>query len=116
MPELTDEDAAAIYAYLRTIPKLSNEVKRVEEELVAGDDGKKIYYKYGCPACHGDNGVGIGDLRKATQHYPTDEKLLGWLKNAPAIKPETKMPQWEGVIKPEEFGPLLAYVKTLQVR
>jgi mono/diheme cytochrome c family protein len=115
MPELTDEDAAAIYAFLRTVPKIHNAVARRPQELVSGDDGKKIYYKYGCPACHGDKGVGIGDLRQATKHYPEDEKLLGWIKNAPSIKPDTRMPQWEGVIKPDEFAPLLAYVKTLQV-
>jgi mono/diheme cytochrome c family protein len=115
MPDLTDEDASAMYAYLKTVPVISNKVARKAPELVQGDEGKKIYYKYGCPACHGDNGVGIGDLRKAVQHYPEDAKLLAWIKNAPSIKPDTKMPQWEGVIKDEEFVPLMAYVKTLQV-
>jgi mono/diheme cytochrome c family protein len=115
MPDLTDEDAAAIYAYLRTVPVITNKIVRKGPELVQGDEGKKIYYRYGCVACHGDNGVGIGDLRKAVQHYPDDNKLLAWIRNAPSIKPETKMPQWEGIIKDEEFPPLMAYVKTLQV-
>ncbi len=117
MPELSDEELAALYAYLRSVPKIENAVPRVaEEQALAGgasSEGKRLYYKYGCVACHGESGVGIADLRKAAVNFPTDEQLVAWLKNAPAIKPGTKMPAWEGVIAEGEFAPLIAYIKEL---
>ena len=117
-PELTDEEVGTIYAYLRTVPKLSNKVDRGTPFVLAAnaDDGNKLYHKYYCFACHGETGVGIADLRRATSNYPSDEKLLAWIRNAPSIKPDTKMPTWEGVIADAEFTPLLAYVKTLQLK
>src|SRR5262249_34839891 len=100
MPELTREDTAALYAYLGSVPKLSHAVTRPARRAVAADasEGKKLYSKYGCPSCHGDHGVGIGDLRKAAVHYPTDAQLEAWIKNPSSFKPGTKMPTWEGVI------------------
>jgi cytochrome c2 len=117
-PDLTDEEAGTIYAYLRTVPKIANKVDRGAPPALAAnaDEGNKIYHKYQCFTCHGETGVGVADLRKATTNYPTDEKLLAWIRNAPSIKPDTKMPQWEGVIPDAEFTPLLGYVKTLQLK
>jgi hypothetical protein len=117
MPELTDEEAGTIYAYLRTVPKLSNKVARGAPPLPAAnaDEGNRLYHQYSCDTCHGETGVGIADLRKATVHFPTDEKLLAWIRNAPSIKPDTKMPKWEDVIPDADFAPLLAYVKKLQI-
>jgi len=115
MPELTEEDAAALYAYLKTVPKLRNPIPRPEHRVLAADasEGKKIYYKYGCVSCHGESGVGLADLRQAARHYPTDEQLEAWIKNPASFKPGTKMPSWEGVIQPDEYAPLMAYVKEL---
>ena len=115
MPELTEEDAAALYAYLRTVPKLSNPVPRPERRALAADasEGKKTYYRYGCVSCHGESGVGLADLRQAAQHYPADEQLEAWIKNPASFKPGTKMPAWEGVIQPDEYASLIAYVKEL---
>ena len=115
MPELTREDTAALYAYLQTVPKLSHTVARPATRQVAADasEGKKLYYRYGCPSCHGDHGVGIGDLRKAAVHYPTDQQLVAWIKNPSSFKPGTKMPTWDGVIAETDYPALIAYVKEL---
>ena len=115
MPELTREDTAALYAYLQTVPKQVHKVARPARAQVAADasQGKKLYYSYGCPSCHGDNGVGIGDLRKAAVHYPTDEQLVAWIKNPSTFKPGTKMPTWDGVIAEGDYPALIAYVKEL---
>ncbi|MGH9364824.1 MAG: c-type cytochrome [Thermoanaerobaculia bacterium] len=115
MPELTREDTAALYAYLATVPKRVHAVARPARRPVAADasEGKKLYYKYGCPSCHGDNGVGIGDLRKAAAHYPTDAQLVAWIKNPSTFKPGTKMPTWDGVIPDGDYPALIAYVKEL---
>jgi cytochrome c2 len=115
MPDLTREDTAALYAYLATVPKRVHAVPRPAPRAVAADasEGKKLYYKYGCPSCHGDHGVGIGDLRKAVEHYPTDAQLVAWIKNPSSFKPGTKMPTWDGVIAEGDYPPLIAYVKEL---
>ena len=116
MPELTPEETGAIYAYLRSVPRLVHAVPRAEHaRLAAGApvDGKSLYETYGCPSCHGPAGIGIADLRKAAAHYPTDAQLEAWIRNAPAIKPGTKMPPWDGVIREEDYPALIAYVKEL---
>src|SRR5574341_1876637 len=115
MPELTEEDAAALYAYLKTVPKLRNSVPGPQRKALAADasEGKKLYHAYGCTSCHGESGVGLADLRQAAQHYPTDEQLEAWIKNPSSFKPGTKMPTWEGVIQPHEYAPLMEYVKEL---
>jgi mono/diheme cytochrome c family protein len=115
MPEFSREDTAALYAYLRTVPKRGHAVPRSARAPVAADasEGKRLYYRYGCPACHGDNGVGVGDLRKAAEHYPTDAQLVAWIKNPSSFKPGTKMPTWDGVIPEAEYPALVAYVKEL---
>jgi cytochrome c2 len=115
MPEFTRGDTAALYAYLATVPKRVHSIPRPQRQAVAADasEGKKLYYKYGCPSCHGDNGVGIGDLRKAAVHYPTDGQLIAWIKNPSSFKPGTKMPTWEGVIPEADYPALIAYVKEL---
>ncbi|MGH9365731.1 MAG: c-type cytochrome [Thermoanaerobaculia bacterium] len=114
MPELTEEDTAALYAYLKMVPKLRNAVARAEHKALAdASEGKKLYYKYGCSSCHGANGVGLADLRQAAQHYPNDKQLAAWIRNPKLFKPGTKMPTWEGVIPESEYPVLIAYVKEL---
>jgi mono/diheme cytochrome c family protein len=114
MTELDDDEVSAIYAYLRSVPKIRNAVPRaVEATTDSASEGKKIYYKYSCVSCHGDTGVGVADLRQASRHYSTTEQLKAWIKNAPSIKRDTKMPAWEGVIAEDEYEPLMTYVKEL---
>ena len=117
LPELTPEDVSAMYAYLKTVPKLRNAVARATPPQVNdGAPGKRLYYQYGCYGCHGDNGVGVADLRQAGQRYPNDAALIAWIKNAPSQRPGTHMPKWEGIVKEEEFAPLAAYVRELGAR
>ena len=113
-PELDEQELAAMYAYLRSIPKIANAVARAAPPAPTDDNpGKKLYYRYGCYGCHGDAGVGTADLRKNSEHYPSEAALIAWIKNAPAIKPGTHMPQWEGVIPESEFPLLATYVRQL---
>lgn len=113
-PELSDADAAAIYAYLRTVPPIRNAVKRPGPTVALSADGKAVYEKYGCVSCHGETSSGaLGDLRRANATYATDAELRRWIDEAPSIKPGTKMPAWKGIIKEEDYPPLLAYVRGL---
>jgi mono/diheme cytochrome c family protein len=114
-PEFGDDDLKAIYAYLRTVPPVRNELARNLQDLGGAPlaDGKAIYGKYGCAACHGETGVGIGDLTLAAKNLPTDSLLHAWIRNPAAFRPLTKMPAYEGVLKEEEYAPLMAYVREL---
>jgi len=111
--ELSDDEVGAIYAYLRTVPKIHNAVLRPPALVAEGDAGRKLYYKYGCVSCHASDGVGLADLRTNLKHYPTEDQLKAWIKNAPSIKPETKMPVWEGLIAEADYPPLIAFVRSL---
>ncbi len=117
LPELGEDEAAAIYAYLRTVPKLRHAVQRNFEPVPrGGPPGKRLYASYGCVSCHGDSGVGLGgaaDLRGANQDYPTDTALRAWIDDAPKLKPGTRMPGWRGVIREADYPPLIAHVRSL---
>jgi mono/diheme cytochrome c family protein len=112
-PDFSEEEGRAIYAYLRTIPAIRHAVPRPPPPspvAAAKLDGKGLYDHYGCVSCHGDEGVGVGDLRQAGQHFPTREALKLWLQEAPNIRPGTRMPAWKNVIREEHYDPLMDYV------
>lgn len=114
-PEFTEGEAKAIWAYLKTVPPIVHEVPRDFPDFAGAAlaDGEAIYRKYGCVACHGETGVGIGDITLAKKNLPTDSLLQAWIRNPPSFKPLTKMPPYDGVIKEEEYAPLMAYVRRL---
>jgi mono/diheme cytochrome c family protein len=112
------EEVGAIYAYLRTVPKLHHEVKRpaAPGAVAAAQDrsGAALFEIYGCVSCHGTSGVGpVGDLRSANEHYPSDRDLRTWIDEAPSLKPGTRMPAWKGLIREEDYAPLLEHVRAL---
>jgi mono/diheme cytochrome c family protein len=114
VPELSDEESSAIYAYLRTQPAVKHLVPRAARAAVAdADPGKQAYFKYGCVACHGMAGVGVADLRRARVDFPTDDALLEFLKDAPKFRPGTKMPRWQGIVADADFPLLVGYVRAL---
>jgi mono/diheme cytochrome c family protein len=115
--DMTDDEARAVYAYLRTVPPIHNTPPASPRVAVAADAqlGKKIYYKYSCNSCHGDKGLGIYDLRHALLKYPTDADLEAYIRDPSARVPGIKMPTWEGVIQDDEYAPLIQYVKELQI-
>jgi mono/diheme cytochrome c family protein len=110
---LDDDEVAAAFAYLRSVPPVRNEVKAPESYVVVGDRGKQAYYAYGCNGCHGDTGSGQYDLRKGPQKYPMDAELIAWIKHPERLRPGIAMPTWDGVIKEEEYPPLVDYVRSL---
>jgi mono/diheme cytochrome c family protein len=117
MRQLTGEEIGALYAYLATVPKIRNAVPRLREadDVPTGaSSGKRVYYKYACVSCHGDGGAaGNADLTQAANHFRTRAELEAWIRDAPSIKPDTRMPAWQGVIAEEEYGPLIDYVLEL---
>lgn len=73
--------------------------------------GAKLYAKYSCKSCHGDKGIGTGDLRKAAEKY-SYEQLVAYISN-PKQFGNVKMPAFSGVIADGDFKPLITYVKWL---
>ena len=113
-PELSDGDARAIYAYLRTVPPIQNAVSRPAAFVPVGADaGRAAYYRYGCNGCHGDTGVGLYDLRKGATNFPTDDALIAYIRHPEVSKPGVKMPTWDGVIAEADYAPLAAYARQL---
>jgi mono/diheme cytochrome c family protein len=113
-PELTDDDARAIYAYLRTVPPIKNAVARTAVIAQEGADaGRAAFHRYGCNSCHGDTGVGLYDLRKGATDFATDEELIAYIRHPEIRKPGVKMPTWDGVIADEDYAPLAAYARKL---
>jgi hypothetical protein len=115
LPDLSDPEGAALYAYLRSVPAIRNPLPKPPAVPTAGAklDGKALYEQYGCVSCHGDDGIGIADLRQAAEHYPTQEALEFWILDAPRVRPGTGMPGWRGVIHEEHLKPLIDHVLQL---
>jgi mono/diheme cytochrome c family protein len=110
---LSDAEVDAIFAYLRSVPSVRNEVRPPETYVVTGEQGKQVYYAYGCNGCHGDTGHGQYDLRKGAAKYPTDDELIAWIRHPERFRPGIIMPTWDGVIREEEYAPLATYVRSL---
>jgi mono/diheme cytochrome c family protein len=113
-PELSDGEARAIYAYLRTVPPIKNAVPRTAAIMpTAADAGRAAFYRYGCNGCHGDTGVGLYDLRKGATDFATDGELIAYIRHPEVAKPGVKMPTWDGVIAEADYAPLAAYARQL---
>jgi mono/diheme cytochrome c family protein len=116
-PELDDEELAAIFAYLRTVPSIRNVVPRGAPPAVSAQpSGRESYYKHSCNSCHGDTGIGLYDLRKGPINYPSDAELIAYMRDPSRFKAGVKMPTWDGVIAEDEYQPLAEYVRSLAQR
>ncbi|NQW30144.1 MAG: hypothetical protein HQ472_06505 [Ignavibacteria bacterium] len=81
--------------------------------LTIGVRYKTHYYKYGCVACHGPTGLGAANLKLANAKYPDDSILVDVINHPYKYNPDTYMPEWDGIIKPEHFPDLIAHVRIL---
>ncbi|HEX7289132.1 MAG TPA: c-type cytochrome [Candidatus Angelobacter sp.] len=113
--DLDEEEARAIFAYLRTVPPLVKSYPRPQAATAAaGSAGKQLYQKYGCDGCHGESGRDPVDLGGAAQKYPADAQLTAFLKRPTDFVPTAQMPAFEGVIAEDEYAPLVEHVRSLQ--
>jgi mono/diheme cytochrome c family protein len=117
MPELSDDEVKATFAYLKTVPVIKNNVDRGFDKwqaLASASEGEKLFHKYACTSCHGEKGVGLCDLREASKKYPTDDKLSEFIHDAGKFVPGTRMPTWGGTIQEAEYPSLIAHVRKLE--
>ncbi len=81
-------------------------------------DGKKVYDKFSCSACHAIGGKGGNsgpDLSKAGAVSGHDAKFFeAKVKNPKASNPDTSMPAYEETIKGKDLSNLSAYLKSLK--
>jgi len=88
--DLSDEEAANIVAYLRSLKPVSNEVPEAECMVSKNDSahhGKKVVEAQHCAACHGDDlagddGSGGGEVFAANLTPDLATGLGGWSKQA----------------------------------
>jgi mono/diheme cytochrome c family protein len=116
-PDLTDEEIAAMWAYLRTVPPLATSwpPPHPEPPLDASNPGHAVFRRYGCNSCHGDDGGGTHDLRNAAANYPSDDAMIAYIKHPELVKPGIVMPTWDGTIEEAEYGPLARFVRSLSL-
>ncbi len=115
--DLSEDEVRAVFAYLKTVPKLHNAVDRGFDKYpgmaASASEGERLYFKYACSSCHGPAGVGVCDLRQAGKTYDTDAKLSEFIHEPAKFVPGTKMPTWNGIIPETDYPPLIAHVHAL---
>ena len=110
--------SARIWAYLRTVPPISNALPAPVPgaALDAADRGRAAFVKYGCHSCHGDDGRGQHDLRGAAVRYPTDAALIAYIRHPERTSaPDVAMPTWDGTIEEADYAPLARFVRSLSL-
>jgi hypothetical protein len=60
----------------------------------------------------GDDGQ-FATLNPGPAKYPTDDELVAGIKHPERLRPGIAMPTWDGVIKDDEYAPLVGYVRSL---
>jgi mono/diheme cytochrome c family protein len=71
-------------------------------------DAAKAFNDLGCSGCHGDDGI-YRDEIKGALGKPVDQ-VARWIRNAPSIKPDTDMPNFENVIDTQNSVALAGWV------
>ncbi len=76
-------------------------------------EGRALYLKTGCQACHGPNGEGATgpDLTDDVWVYlPTDATLFNAITNG---RRGTLMPPWGGQLTPDEIWKIIAWIRSV---
>jgi len=83
-------------------------VQRVEPMPARSFDPAKAFNDLGCSGCHGDDGI-YRDEIKGALGKPVD-RVARWIRNAPSIKPDTDMPNFEKLIDEPSSIALAGYM------
>ena len=113
---LSDADARAIHAYLRTLAPVTAPRPAVTTvPPLATSTGQQVYRDRGCASCHGDRGNGVYDIRHALAKYTSDESLAAFIRNPGAAVPRITMPVFDGVVADSDMSALVTYLRSLRV-
>jgi hypothetical protein len=118
--QLSEAEAGAIYAYLKTVPPVRHAVKRPAAPPAAeahpGDTlatGGLLYAFLRVPVLPRRHGPGHCRPAPGFRKYPDDASLKARIQNPAAFHPDSRMPRFEGVVAEKDYAPLLAYVRWL---
>ena len=107
---VTDEDAGALHAFLKTVPPVKAHVFSAQALR-----GSELYFAKGCISCHGPDGKGPrADITKAGREGDLP-KIESWIKDPSSVKPGTEMPRL-GIVDPAELEALARFVVELSRR
>jgi len=107
-------DVAALYAFLRTVPKVArkNQAGGSTPRRARADDApEQLFTNLGCAGCHGETRPYRDQIRAAL--IKSDEDVASWILDPQALKPGTAMPSFAGAIDRAQARKLAAYVKEL---
>jgi mono/diheme cytochrome c family protein len=81
--------------------------------------GKKLYYEYGCYACHGYNGeTGARPFVGRWGHLTTDQAFITFLRgrvNVAPVVPSASMPNFSADVLPDaKAKDIYAYIRTFK--
>ena len=135
MPQFsfTEPEARALTYFLVNLRE-ENLISSLPAALTPVERGHGIYRKYGCTACHGEDGKGgvpnpnaktaelVPDLIHVAEGYTKDElrdRILKGQREIPALDPGRPppplyMPAWASTIKDAELDDLVAYLFSLK--
>lgn len=106
-------DAEAIYAYLRTVPKVTRANTPGGAPLrrpSAGDPPELLFTSLGCVTCHGASSPHRDKLANAVSK--PDEAVADWILDPQATRPGSIMPSFKSVLTRDEALALARYAKS----
>jgi mono/diheme cytochrome c family protein len=107
-------DIEAIYAFLRSVPKVSRANTpggHPAQKTGAGDPPDQLFTSLGCAGCHGSERPYRDKIKGALEK--SDDEVAAWILNPQALRPGSAMPSFAGAIDRAQAKKLAAYVKEL---
>lgn len=107
-------DVEAIYAFLRTVPKVERANKQggsAPRKAHVSDAPDVLFSSLGCVGCHGSDRPYHDKIQAALGK--SDDDVAAWILDPQAQKPGTAMPAFAGTIDRAQAQRLAAYVKEL---
>jgi mono/diheme cytochrome c family protein len=112
--QLGRDDIAAIYAFLKTVPKVHrpNEPGGSPPHKAKPDAAPEaLFVDLGCAGCHGDQAPHRDRIRSAIDKPDAD--VASWILDPQALKPGAAMPSFHGAIDRRQAERLAKYLKQL---
>lgn len=114
MDSFSDHALGSMYDYLMTVPALPNHITNADPAGPWKTKGAELWDRKGCSGCHGADGVGFADMRKANEKYPDDSVLYDVIQNQSKYNSLSTMPLYGGHLSQDELVELGKHVRTIR--
>ena len=111
---LDHTDVAAIYGFLRSLPRVHRANKpggHALKKAAPGDSPEVLFVNVGCAACHGKTGPYRSKLAGALAK--SDAEVASWILDPQSRKPGAAMPSFQHALDRIQAEALARYVKTI---